>query len=60
MIRSILALSAFTTAVLGCAKHENYHYRNAQIKKRAEAGEKRDWEYASSYDWGSVNPSTSQ
>lgn len=55
MIRSALILSALTSSVLGCAKHDNHHYPETPHKKRAEAGESRDWEYATSYDWGSLN-----
>jgi hypothetical protein len=55
MLRSIIAVSVFTASVLACPQHGNYHYPGAQIKKRADAGKERDWDYAASYDWGSVS-----
>lgn len=53
MLFSLCAFSVFTASALACAEHGNHHYAGAQIKKRAEAGP-RDWEYATSYDWGSI------
>lgn len=58
MRRSIITVSAFAASVLGCAQHDNYHYPGARNKKRADAGVKRDWEYATSYDWGSISAGT--
>ena len=55
MLRSIIAVSVFTASVLGCPQHGNYHSPGAQIKKRADAAKERDWDYAASYDWGSVS-----
>lgn len=52
MLRSIIAISVFTASVLACPQHGNYHYPGAQIKKRADAGHERDWDYAASNDWG--------
>ena len=54
MLFSVCALSVFAVSALACAEHGNHHYPGSQIKKRAEAGEKRNWEYATSYDWGSI------
>ncbi|KAM0712072.1 hypothetical protein Q7P37_011166 [Cladosporium fusiforme] len=54
MFPSIVALSLFTASALGCAQHDNYHYPGQQ-KKRADAGETRDWEYAQSFEWASLN-----
>lgn len=55
MLRSIIAASVFTASVLACPQHENYHYPGVQIKKRADAGKERDWDYAASHDWGSIS-----
>jgi hypothetical protein len=55
MLRSIIAVSVLTASVLACPQHGNYHYPGAQIKKRADAGHERDWDYAASYDWASVS-----
>ena len=55
MLRSIIAISVFTASVLACPQHGNYHYPGAQIKKRADAGHERDWDYAASNDWGTVS-----
>jgi len=55
MLRSIITLSMYTASAVACAQHGNYHYPGAQIKKRADGGVKRDWDYAASYDWGSVS-----
>jgi hypothetical protein len=54
MLFSLCTLSVFTVSALACAEHGNHHYPGSQIKKRAEAGAKRNWEYATSYDWGSI------
>lgn len=54
MLESILALGVFTASAIGCAQHGNYHFPGAH-KKRADAGKARDWEYATSYDWGSIS-----
>lgn len=56
MLRSIIAISTLTASVLACPQHDNYHYPEAQIKKRADAAKERDWDYATSNDWGSVSP----
>jgi hypothetical protein len=55
MLRSIIPVSVLVASVLACPQHGNYHYPGAQIKKRADAGKERDWDYAASYDWGSVS-----
>ena len=54
MLFSVCTLSVFAASALACAQHKNHHYPGSQIKKRADAEEKRDWEYATSYDWGSI------
>jgi hypothetical protein len=54
MLFSLCTLSVFAVSALACAEHGNHHYPGSQIKKRAEAGAKRNWEYATSYDWGSI------
>jgi hypothetical protein len=53
MLFYLCTFSVFAASALACAEHGNHHYAGAQIKKRAEAGP-RDWEYATSYDWGSI------
>lgn len=55
MLRSIIAIAVFTASVLACPQHGNHHYPGAQIKKRADAGKERDWDYAASNDWGTVS-----
>lgn len=54
MLQPILIVGAFSAFALGCAQHDNYHFPGAH-RKRAEAGKARDWEYATSYDWGSIS-----
>lgn len=54
MLFSLCTLSVFAVSTSACAGHGNHHYPGSQIKKRAEAGAKRNWEYATSYDWGSI------
>lgn len=60
MLRSVFTLSVLAASALGCADHENHQYPGHQSKKRAEPGAERDWEYATSYDWGSGNPGAHQ
>jgi len=54
MLSSVCALSVFAASALACAQHNNHHYPGSQIKKRADVDAERDWEYATSYDWGSI------
>jgi len=55
MIHPIILVSLLSASALACVQHDNHHYPGSQNKKRADAGEKRDWDYATSYDWGSIS-----
>jgi hypothetical protein len=64
MLFKLFLLLVAADGVLSCAQHENYH-RHPHLGKRQiittnPGRPQTDWRYEASFNWGLVNPSTSQ